>query len=370
MIALIVILFFIIPVGIVIVHINIKPSIQKNIKFIEETKLVGEEVFNKNTHRYWEKMTALDDSGKVSRNLILKFTFKSGKIIYSFSNHKGEIFYPKKGEIIEVDYSQYIHPKRKLLNNIIKLYSIFMLISPLFIYPLIARHKKLNDPFRLERIETSKKLKLYSDIIHKKVDSVLKKNKYLYVYTNDTLLKEANLDLNYRFFDNIYNHSLAKANYLEGFLEKEDTLGYKVLLKKDDRWLIGQKLKKIDTVLKLKLIVDYDISDKEIQHLKKLSKDKRYRYLNIKPDTSRHHTGGMVLTREELRKHQLENSLKKTMKPTIDLSNSSYRFYYLSYNKALSEKELNVYVDDFKKMFLKNKECKGCFIKKIKLTLE
>jgi len=370
MITFLVVIFFIIPLGIMIAYVNTKPSLKNNIKFIKETKLAGEEIFNKNTHRYWKKTVDIDGFGEVSRNIILKFIFKSGKVVYSFSNYKGEFFYPKKGEIVELNFSQHIHPKRKLINNIIKVYSLFILISPSFVYPLINRYKKLNDPIRLMRIEANEKHKLYADIIHKKTDSVLENNEYLYVFTNDTLLKEARLDLNYRFFDNIYNHTLAKANYLENFIKKEDTLGYNVLIKKGDRWLKGQNLKKIDTTIKLKLIVDYDISSEEAQLIEKLSKDTRYRHLNIKPDTSKHRTEGMILTYNEIRQHQLKSYFKETMKPTIDLSNSSYKFYFLCYNKALSEKELFIYIDDFKIMFLKNNECKGCFIKKIKLTLE
>ncbi|ADV51127.1 leucine-rich repeat-containing protein [Cellulophaga algicola DSM 14237] len=190
-------------------------------------------------------------------------------------------------------------------------------------------------------------------------DNILKNNKTILVYTNDTTLLEAYISPNIDVYKNpyapSYNNIQSKTDALIELLN-DKSLGYQVVLDNGRVRLIqGYFYDSVfppGTMKKYRLLADYKMSDKEKGHKKK--NIAKYPYMeSIKKTDTVFNTEGAVLSHEELVNRKMNSGIHRLMAPLIDLDNEEYHFYFSPYDNNYSKQEFLEAIEDFKVMFLK-----------------
>jgi len=245
------------------------------------------------------------------------------------------------------------------------LFIVFLVVSMHKEDPLIAAHKKA-------AIEYNAVLMLYK----KNRDSIQKNNRQLYVYTNDTTQLKTTLEPNIDLYTNPYAPSYSnvqsKTAALTEFLN-DKSLGYDIIL--DNKRVQLKQAKVFDSVFskesikKYSLVVDYKMSQKEIE-IKKKHRSKYYNILHKNKDTV-YNSEKIVLTSKELADRKISSGYRRILAPIIDLDNKDYHFYFSPHDNNYTKQEFEKAVEDFKALFLKEhtNRNKGT-IKELKLEIE
>ena len=190
-------------------------------------------------------------------------------------------------------------------------------------------------------------------------DVILKKNKTILVYTNDTSLLEAHISPNIEVYENPYAPSYTNIqSKTEALIEllNDKSLGYQVVLDNGRVQLIqGYFYDSVfppKTMKKYRLLADYKMSAREKEYKKKsMAKHPYIEYIK-KTDTV-YNTEGAVLSHEELVNRKMNSGIHRLMAPLIDLDNEEYYFYFSPYDNNYSRQEFLEAIEDFKVMFLK-----------------
>ncbi|WP_158847251.1 leucine-rich repeat domain-containing protein [Algibacter sp. L1A34] len=253
-----------------------------------------------------------------------------------------------------------------------KIYSILILVlaAPFLLSIIFKKQDPIAKAIEKANNDYSKVYNLYQENENK----ILKETEYLYVFTNDTNNLKATIRPNIDYYVNEYAMSYQnlqwRANELNDFLQNKSK-GYDILLNNNRVRFYQGKL--FDSIIpekapkKYKLVVDYKLTQQELDAKKRAEKKRKYR-LYSKDKDSLHDTYGIVITTEELKNKTLESSLKKLLMPKIDLENKNFFFYFSPYDGSLTKQEFIAAIEDFKIMFLKDKKLNKNFtIKKLKI---
>jgi len=190
-------------------------------------------------------------------------------------------------------------------------------------------------------------------------DVILKNNKTILVYTNDTSILEAHISPNIEVYENPYAPSYTNIqSKTEALVEllNDKSLGYQVVLDNGRVQLIQayfyDSVFPPKTMKKYRLLADYKMSAREKEYKKKSMVKHPYMESIKKTDTV-YNTEGAVLSHEELVNRKMNSGIHRLMAPLIDLDNEEYYFYFSPYDNNYSKQEFLEAIEDFKVMFLK-----------------
>ena len=253
-----------------------------------------------------------------------------------------------------------------------KIYSILILIiaAPFLLSIIFKKQDPIAKAIKKANNDYSKVYSLYQENENK----ILKETEYLYVFTNDTNNLKATIRPDIDYYVNDYAMSYQnlqwRADELNNFLQ-DKSKGYDILLNNNRVRFYQGKL--FDSIIpenaskKYKLVVDYKLTQQELEAKKRAEKRRKYPLFKKDKD-SLHDTHGIIITSEELNNKKLESSLKNLLMPRIDLKNKAFFFYFSSYDGNLTNKEFINAIEDFKLMFLKDKKLNKNFtLKKLKI---
>ncbi len=225
-----------------------------------------------------------------------------------------------------------------------------------FVFFTIMLNKE--DPLTKVTKKASREYNTVFTLYEKNLHSILKNNSYIYVYTNDTSQLKATLKPNIEFYTNsyapYYSNTQSKTDALKKFL-KDKSLGYNVVLDNNRVKLIQatvfDSIFAMKSIKKYSLVVDYKMSEKEIE-IKKKHQSKYLSILDKDKDTV-FNSEKIVLTSKELADRKINGRLRRVLSPIIDLDNKEYHFYFSPYDNNSTKQEFIEAVEDFKAMFLK-----------------
>ena len=270
---------------------------------------------------------------------------------------------------------------------------IILAILTLFGGPIIKYIKARQYQNDLDRIhyggtrsEANKSIDKYNERIKKlqtMKDSVINTRKEILIFTNDTSslkgIVEANINYNVFEESSLGNPLITRNNgiieEIDNFIIDEDNLGYNIFLKNKNTDFQIKNLTNIDEETKYKVMYTfyYDKKTKEylrdkINNKKKsqfpfLSKSKKEQLADLEEE----HFLKTVITESELKKGKIKDNLKALFVPRGITLKPNHKFYFAVYNKKMNEKEFEEKIELFVKMFKKEKNKKGCFIKRIEL---
>lgn len=209
-------------------------------------------------------------------------------------------------------------------------------------------------------------------------DSVISKNPSLFIYTNDTSNVEAIIkpNLNYDVFDSydfqtVISKNTEITNELNNFLDNRDSLGYKVILTTSKTNFFIKNI--VNTKQETSYITysSYYYNQKEKEQLANLI-NTRKNYISVFKSKEQKiseldslQSGKIIFSETELQNKKIESGLKRIMGPRINLKDTTHLFYFTSYNKAITKKQLTSKLKNFTPLFLKKQDTTNCFIKEI-----
>jgi len=368
-----VVFFGIIPILVTIRYYTTSSIKNELLAYVKSIKSPDAKIFDSVKHKDWIETPIKTEDRKPVKNTIFKIDLVSGKTVYYIVLKKSIIHLPIYDKPLSISMVDYMAPSELKFNRFVIYYSVFLFVFSLVLIPYIDYYKKANDPIKLMREKSAKDYNNGIRIINKKLDSVINMQQYLYVFTNDTFLQEAILTVNYDFQPDTSDYDFDKtgsvASNFQSFINDENEFGYNVHIKNKDNWLVMQNLNNTDSIVKFKVVNKYRISEELYQkELEKERKINNFLKRDIVEKPKRDRTDIAVFNKNELKKHELKDKLRRLFQPKIDLSDPDMLFYFTIYNKPMSEQYLLEYLPDFKEMYLKNQECSNCVIKKIKIV--
>ena len=189
-------------------------------------------------------------------------------------------------------------------------------------------------------------------------EKILRKNRFIYVYTNDTRHLRATVQPNIEFSISshapYYSKEREKTDALNA-LFNDKSLGYNVILNNKRARFTQSKIYDSvfnkETPKKYNLVVDYKMGKEEIEIRKKYA-DKGLN-TNSKGSNKLHNTQRIVLTSQLLSDREINTEFKSITAPILNLDAKDYRFYFSPHDNNYSDKAFNDAILDLEAMFLK-----------------
>ena len=244
---------------------------------------------------------------------------------------------------------------------------LILMIGSLVIFIIFVLFNSNNDdPITEANKRASNEYNTVFTLYKKNRDSLLKSNKSIYVYTNDTTSLKAkfkpNVDIYINPYAPYYSNTASKTEALTKILNNKH-LGFNVVL---DNNRVKLNLARIhdsvfnkQAIKKYSLVVDYKMSAAEIE-VKKKHESKLSSILNKDKDTV-FNSEKIILTSKELADKKISNSMRALLAPIIDLDNKDYHFYFAPNNNRnnYTKQEFIEAIEDFKALFLKGNKNKN-----------
>lgn len=346
-------------------------SILKHINKIKEEEA---EIYDPFVHKDWTYKEKNID-GKSYADCIFRYEFSDGKLVYAFSDAKSIVPSPnlKFSSLTSIRITEFYDEKKD--DNTLNI------LAGVFIFPIIligiflVGRSNENSAESINRRAYNEYIK-YNNLLEKKIDSVRKKNLFIYVYTNDFDSLSASISPNLSIYENStpsnfmsYAKKQDIADKYKDFIENEETKGYDVWLKtKEENFNIINMVSAED---KYKVAQSYYYTTKEKEQVTKLrNKDKRLNSIIERRHIDSIQKASSVLSEKELLNSEFENPLKAILTPRINLKNKTHKFYFTVFSENATKKEVEYNVPFFEKMFLKSEKCSNCSIRKIRINTQ
>lgn len=381
---------------------NINQNKIKELKdYILSFKNSKDQIYDPKVYTDWENSTIFITENIPARWCVFRIYIKEKNLcIYNFSDEEGNVTIPNvetKEYDAEIIYTNdeslselfdKIHEKEqqqikktdwKVEIGGVVLALIIGYIS--LILPNQIRQNKLQKEQELINQTISKPyvdFENYRSQIINKIESLEKKNPFIYVYTNDTeplnfrILPNLTVYQNYNSYSSHFNIKQMQASDLKYFLDNEDVKGYNIWLNTTRTQIaIGNYNK--DTVTEFNISMSY-FHTKETKEYLKAKKRKRQPFINTNRDNiDSIQTARVIVSREfEIKPPNKLGSLlmkfdEKIIQSAIKKKKPTQKIYLSFYSKNGSKQNLESKIEEFEKLFYKDKKSKDYKIRKVYL---